>query len=145
MEKHQRIGVGAFLFSKGRILILKRSKKEKLLPGFWDIPGGKMEFGETPEEALKREAKEEINLDIELIAPCSVFSYITMKGKGHNVDIQYLVKTKESMQNIELMDEHEEYRWINHEELKKLSNVSNEMKRALSKGFEMYNKLKLNL
>ena len=145
MEKHQKVCVGAFLFNKGKVLIMKRSKKEKFMPGYWDIPGGKMEFGETPEEALKREAKEEINLGIEAVVPCSAFSYVSLEGSRHNVDIQYIVRATEDVQKIKIMDAHEEYRWIDANDLENLSNISDEMRGALGKGFELYNKLKLEL
>ncbi len=48
---------------KGEILFVKRKFSPK--KDFWDLPGGFIEFKETAEEAIKREIKEEINLEIE--------------------------------------------------------------------------------
>ena len=55
MEKFQKIGVTAFVVSGDeKVLLLRRSKKEKFLPGYFELPGGKVDFGENPEKALER-------------------------------------------------------------------------------------------
>lgn len=53
----------AILIRDGNVLIAKR-KPGKRLASFWEFPGGKIEEGETPEECLKREMKEELGIDI---------------------------------------------------------------------------------
>jgi 8-oxo-dGTP diphosphatase len=55
--------VAGIIVNEDKILIAKRAKGEKL-EGKWEFPGGKIENGETPEEALIREFKEELNVDI---------------------------------------------------------------------------------
>jgi len=60
-----------------KILLVKRAFDPG--KGEWSLPGGFIELGETPEEAAKRELKEETNLDgeaIKLIANCSHFNSI---------------------------------------------------------------------
>jgi 8-oxo-dGTP diphosphatase len=47
----------------GRILIAKRPEGRPLA-GFWEFPGGKVEFGESPEHALMRELFEELGIEI---------------------------------------------------------------------------------
>ena len=61
---------------QGRVLITQRPAG-KFMAGFWEFPGGKIEEGETPEEALIREMKEElgINLKREDLMPFSFISY----------------------------------------------------------------------
>ena len=49
----------------GKILIARRKKSDRM-GGKWEFPGGKMGFGETPEACLKRELKEELNIDAEI-------------------------------------------------------------------------------
>ena len=49
----------------GRILLLKRRESEKVYPGFYAFPGGKVEGNETISEALVKEVKEECGLDLE--------------------------------------------------------------------------------
>ena len=53
----------AVLVKDHKILIGKR-KAAKKLPNKWELPGGKVERGETPEEGLKRELKEEFDIDV---------------------------------------------------------------------------------
>ena len=68
----------ALIDASDQILIAKRPNK-KHLSGFWEFPGGKVEKGESPENALIREVKEELNIDInnKCIAPLtfSEFDY----------------------------------------------------------------------
>lgn len=59
------IGAGIILInSNNEVLLLLRDNKPSIpYPNMWDIPGGHVESGETPEVALRREMKEEMNLD----------------------------------------------------------------------------------
>jgi len=46
------------------ILIVRRSERARGHHGLWELPGGRLEFGETPEEAIVREVREEAGLEI---------------------------------------------------------------------------------
>src|SRR5690625_862284 len=57
--------VGAVIIEKGKILCAQRGKNMSL-PLLWEFPGGKIEKGESPNEALQREIKEEMLCEIEI-------------------------------------------------------------------------------
>jgi 8-oxo-dGTP diphosphatase len=68
--------VAALILNKGKYLITQR-KAKAVFPLFWEFPGGKVEKGETDEDALKREIREEMGVEIEIQAPLyeKFFSY----------------------------------------------------------------------
>lgn len=64
MKKHIHV-VGAIIIKNGKILCAQRGPA-KSLPYKWEFPGGKVETGETPQKALKREILEEMRCNIEI-------------------------------------------------------------------------------
>lgn len=64
MKKNIHV-VGAIIVENNKILCAQRSP-DKSLPLKWEFPGGKIEEGESPEEALRREISEEMNCKIEI-------------------------------------------------------------------------------
>ena len=57
--------IGAIIQEGNKYLIGRRGPNEKS-PGLWEFPGGKIEDGETHQECLKRELKEELNIHAEI-------------------------------------------------------------------------------
>lgn len=96
----------------GDILIAKR-KKGKELEGYWEFPGGKVEKNETPENSLKREIKEEMNIDI------CVGSFVGESIHKYERGTIRLLAYKGNIirGEITLLD-HAEYRWVKYKELK---------------------------
>ena len=72
-HKNLKIVVSIALINNENEILLSKRPEKKHLSGFWEFPGGKVEEGETPEKALVREVKEELNIDInnKCIAPLS--------------------------------------------------------------------------
>ena len=72
-HKNLKIVVSIALINNENEILLSKRPQNKHLSGFWEFPGGKVEEGETPEKALIREVKEELNIDInnKCIAPLS--------------------------------------------------------------------------
>lgn len=60
---HKQIGVALISNQQGKILIDRR-KTQGEMGGLWEFPGGKIEVGETIEECIKREIKEELGIEI---------------------------------------------------------------------------------
>ncbi len=62
MTTDTRVVVGAALLHEGRLLAARRSAPPELA-GRWELPGGKVEPGETPDQALVRELREELGVE----------------------------------------------------------------------------------
>ncbi len=74
---HHRVAVGV-LWRNGRVLVQQRPEGG-MLAGLWEFPGGKAEAGETPEDAVAREFREETGLDVRVVG-----SYGTLEhGYSH--------------------------------------------------------------
>jgi 8-oxo-dGTP diphosphatase len=75
MPKKQIAVVGAVFRRDGRLLLAQRSSGH--LAGMWEFPGGKIEDGETPQESLARELKEELGVKAEIgeFVADTVFEY----------------------------------------------------------------------
>ena len=86
------VGVGAVIVQGGQVLIVKR--KYDPLAGQWSLPGGGVELGETLEDSVVREMREETGLDIEVGPVIEVFDRITRDSNGdvryHFVLVDYL-------------------------------------------------------
>jgi 8-oxo-dGTP diphosphatase len=79
------------LFRDGIVLIRRENPPYQ---GCYALPGGFVEVGETVENAVKREAREETGLEIELMGLVGVYSDPKRDSRGHVVSIAYLAKGK---------------------------------------------------
>ena len=90
------VGVGAVVLSEGKILLEKR--KNEPGRGKWSIPGGLVDLGESPEQAVVREVLEETCLEVDeprlVDVVCDVSLDEDGKVKYHFVIIDYLVAVK---------------------------------------------------
>src|SRR5262245_7550830 len=68
------VGVGAVIVRDGQALIVKRAHEPR--KGEWSLPGGRVELGESLEEAARREIKEETGLDVEVGPMVEVFDRV---------------------------------------------------------------------
>lgn len=89
---------------------MKRRVDEVHYAGKWDIPGGRLEIGESPFDGLKRETKEETNLDIEILLPIGIQHFTRDDGQKITMII-FLCKPLTD--NLEMSKEqHTEYKWV---------------------------------
>ena len=92
--KRPLIGVGALIFERGRILMAQRGKAP--LKGWWSLPGGALEVGESLDCAIRREVREETGLEIEPLGVFEIFERIMRDDAGaaeyHYVLIDYICR-----------------------------------------------------
>ena len=75
-----------------RVLLAQRSSNRSLDPDLWETIGGGIEFGESPEDCLRREIKEELGCDI-TITHLQLFNVYNFSGGDiHLISIVYLVR-----------------------------------------------------
>lgn len=86
--KRPVVSVHAIIFQKGKVLLVKRANQPN--KGFWSVPGGVIELGETIEQAVKREVREESNIDIEPSRIVNVLDSIVKDQKG-NIQFHFTV------------------------------------------------------
>lgn len=89
MEK-PRIAVDIIIEYKDGIVLIERKNE----PIGTCIPGGFVDYGETVEQAAIREAKEETNLDIELIRQLHTYSDPKRDPRGHTIAVVFIAKGK---------------------------------------------------
>ena len=109
--------------SEKKILALRRAEDNDYMPLKWDIPGGTVEVGETVEEALVRELKEETCIEIKPLYPIYVHSNLSQLPKRQTVQIVYICEYQkgEVMLNPR---EHTEYQWMHYDDLNKLDCIA---------------------
>ena len=118
-QKYPEPTVGALIFNQEGKIFLMSSPKWR---GKYIIPGGHIELGETMEEALKREIKEETNLDIFDLEFLVLQEFIFGKEfheKRHFIFLDYVCKTRSK--DVVLNDEGRDYVWVTVEEALNLS------------------------
>lgn len=115
-----KIIVHAIIKHNNKYLITKRSKNENVYKEYWDIPGGLANPGETPQEALIRETKEEVNLKIKSVKIIHEDSNLDKEKNMIFIRLVYLTNVEDDFNNIKLdPSEHTEYKLItNIKELK---------------------------
>ena len=108
-----RITVDALIVERGKILLIKRAKDP--YRDFWALPGGFVEYGETAENAVTREAKEETGLDCEIVSLAGVYSAPDRDPRGHIISVAYLMKVKNGI--ISAADDAKDALWFDINEL----------------------------
>ena len=114
MERRFFVAVKALLFDQDKLLLVKRSDKARGEHHYWELPGGRMEFGESPEEALLRELAEETGLSAKILCPLQTWNFFR-EEETQIVGITFLCKAATS--KVRLSDEHEAFAWVHLDEI----------------------------
>ncbi len=106
------VGVGALIINEqNEVLLLLRKKPPEV--DCWSIPGGSVKIFETVEDAIIREVKEELNVDIKIVKLLGVTNHILKQEKTHWVSPVFLVQItgNQTPLNVE-PDSHHDLRWF---------------------------------
>ncbi|WP_315118929.1 NUDIX domain-containing protein [uncultured Clostridium sp.] len=115
MEKRIVVVVKGIIKFKNKLLIVKRSDNDDVCPGEWEFPGGKIDFGERPEDALIREIGEEVGLAIKIEG--ILYTWTTMLNKYKQyIGLNYFCISESD--HVTISFEHSDYKWVDEKEIK---------------------------
>ncbi|MET3559095.1 8-oxo-dGTP pyrophosphatase MutT (NUDIX family) [Streptococcus rupicaprae] len=137
-ERVERLnfGVKGLMFNdEGKFLALHRwdaPQSPKL-----ELPGGRIDFGETIEETLIREIREETNLEATPIELVTTWNYVKRDQTFQVVGIIYLASVTD-LSTFKLSEEHDSYAWL---ELSELDRLARHFREPLEKQKEIISEL----
>ena len=114
MENQIVVVVKAIIMFNGKVLIVQRSGDDETEPNTWEFVGGKIEFGEDLEEALTREIKEEVNLNVNIEKLIYAASFLSRRQR-QLVIITYMCTANNNI--VALSNEHKNYLWADKKQM----------------------------
>ena len=106
---HPQLAVSAAIFRDGRILLVRRARSPA--KGFYSLPGGRVEFGETLHAALHREVDEETALRIEIIGLAGWREVVPGTiAEGHYLIMSFAARWISG--EVVLNDELDDFKWL---------------------------------
>lgn len=103
------VGVGGIVIRNGRLLLLRRTRIPEA--GMWDLPGGKVDLGETMEEAIVREVREETGLTASVTGLLAVSDHIVPEDEMHFVVLGFRLDATGEARNME-PSKHSDIGWF---------------------------------
>lgn len=115
------VGIGAVILNnEGKIFMSKRGMKSNNEKGKWECPGGTLEFGESFEECLKREIKEEFGIEIELLHQLEPYNHFIPDENQHWVALCFVAKLIKGIPTILEPHKSDAIGWFTREEMEKM-------------------------
>jgi ADP-ribose pyrophosphatase YjhB (NUDIX family) len=110
-----RVFTTGVVLDRGKLLILKRKEDDDTYPGFWDCVGGHFEKGESAQECMLREAKEESGQSMKIVRVGPLIEYLDRYGRV--VAVPFILKP-EAKKEVS-PTEHSEFKWVSLMEVSK--------------------------
>ncbi len=111
------VGVGAIITHGDTVLLVRRGGEPQ--KGIWSIPGGVLQLGETLEEGIRREVREEVGLDVRVLERVEVVERILPDATGkleyHYILIDYLCEPTGGA--LQAADDAAEAAWVDRRDL----------------------------
>ena len=109
-----QLAVSGAIFRDGKVLLVRRARSPG--KGFYSLPGGRVEFGESLHTALHREVDEETALRIEILGLAGWREVLpTPSGGGHYLIMSFAARW--ASREVVLNDEHDDFKWLAVEEI----------------------------
>ncbi len=104
-----QLAVSGAIFRDGKVLLVRRARSPG--KGFYSLPGGRVEFGESLHTALHREVDEETGLRIEILGLAGWREVLPgASGGGHYLIMSFAARW--TAQEPVLNDEHDDFKWL---------------------------------
>lgn len=125
-EKGRVIAVGLVWNDQSELLLCKMKPDRGIFPGEWGLPGGGIEPGESMGDALQRELREELGIEITDIRPAffkdGCYNKMLPAGELLPVYMIFLVfHCRAAGDQIQLNEEFSEYRWVSQVEVQNMA------------------------
>jgi ADP-ribose pyrophosphatase YjhB (NUDIX family) len=104
-----QLAVSAVIFRDGKVLLVRRARSPG--KGFYSLPGGRVEFGESLHTALTREVDEETGLTIDIVGLAGWREVLpSAGGGGHYLIMSFAARWVE--REPQLNNEHDDFKWL---------------------------------
>lgn len=114
------VGIGAVIIKNGKLFLSKRGKKSQNEEDKWELPGGAMEYGESFEQTVIREIREEFGFTIKPIEWLEPFNHFIPKEQQHWVALCFICEVVKGIPRIKEPDKSSEIGWYSIEEMEKM-------------------------
>ena len=134
------VGIGAIITRGGAVLLVRRGGEPQ--KGIWSIPGGVLQLGETLEEGVRREVREEAGLDVRVVERVEVVERILPDATGrleyHYILIDYLCERTGG--TLRAADDAAEAAWVDRRDLDEYEITSGTIE-VINRAFEVRDRL----